>query len=46
MPTVERTHRLKTRRHQRVRRKVIGTAARPRLAVFRSNRHIIAQVIR
>ena len=33
------------RRHHRVRKKVSGTAARPRLAVFRSNRHIIAQVI-
>jgi large subunit ribosomal protein L18 len=38
-------HRLRTRRHSRVRRKVIGTAERPRLAVFRSNRHIVAQVI-
>ena len=33
------------RRHQRVRKKVQGTAARPRLSVFRSNRHIYAQVI-
>lgn len=33
------------RRHGRVRRKVAGTAARPRLAVFRSNAHIYAQVI-
>lgn len=32
-------------RHQRVRRKVIGTSERPRLAVFRSNQHIYAQVI-
>ena len=28
-----------------MRKKVIGTAARPRLAVFRSNKHIVAQVI-
>lgn len=35
----------RTRRHRRVRKKVIGTAERPRLAVFRSNRHIYAQVI-
>jgi large subunit ribosomal protein L18 len=35
----------RTRRHYRVRKKVIGTEMRPRLAVFRSNRHIIAQVI-
>jgi len=35
----------RTRRHGRVRKKVQGTADRPRLAVFRSNRHISAQVI-
>ena len=33
------------RRHHRVRKKVVGTAERPRLAVFRSNRHIYAQLI-
>jgi len=33
------------RRHVRVRRNVHGSAERPRLAVFRSNRHISAQVI-
>jgi large subunit ribosomal protein L18 len=33
------------RRHRRVRKKVHGTAERPRLAVFRSNKHISAQVI-
>ncbi len=33
------------RRHRRVRRKVSGTAERPRLAVFRSNRGIEAQLI-
>jgi large subunit ribosomal protein L18 len=33
------------RRHRRVRKTVRGTAERPRLAVFRSNRHITAQVI-
>jgi len=33
------------RRHGRVRKKVRGTAGRPRLAVFRSNRHVVAQVI-
>ena len=36
---------LRRRRHARVRRKVVGTAERPRLAVFRSNAHITAQVI-
>jgi large subunit ribosomal protein L18 len=33
------------RRHRRVRRRVVGTRERPRLAVFRSNRHIYAQLI-
>jgi len=33
------------RRHYRVRRKIHGTATRPRLAVFRSNKYIYAQVI-
>ncbi len=33
------------RRHERVRKNVYGTADRPRLAVFRSNRYIYAQVI-
>ncbi|HZB42975.1 MAG TPA: 50S ribosomal protein L18 [Ilumatobacter sp.] len=33
------------RRHRRVRKRVHGTAARPRLAVYRSNKHISAQVI-
>ncbi|MBI4780285.1 MAG: 50S ribosomal protein L18 [Oscillatoriophycideae cyanobacterium NC_groundwater_1537_Pr4_S-0.65um_50_18] len=33
------------RRHDRIRRKVTGTSERPRLAVFRSNQHIYAQVI-
>lgn len=33
------------RRQRRVRAKVAGTEARPRLNVFRSNRHIFAQLI-
>ena len=36
---------LRKRRHVRVRKKVVGTTERPRLAVFRSNAHITAQVI-
>src|SRR2546423_14695750 len=33
------------RRHRRVRKRIVGTAERPRLAVFRSNKHIYAQLI-
>jgi len=33
------------RRHRRVRKKIHGTAARPRLAVFRSNKHLSVQLI-
>jgi len=32
-------------RHRRVRKKVHGTSARPRLAVYRSNKHISVQLI-
>ena len=35
----------KARRHFRVRKRVTGTAARPRLVVTRSSRHITAQVV-
>lgn len=33
------------RRHTRIRSKIIGTEARPRLSVFRSNKFIYAQII-
>ena len=33
------------RRHLRVRKKVVGTPVRPRLVVFRSSKHIYAQVV-
>ena len=36
---------LRYRRHLRVRRKVAGTAARPRLVVYRSLKHIYAQLV-
>lgn len=36
---------VRKKRHSRVRTKVSGTAARPRLNVFRSNKHIYAQLI-
>ena len=35
----------RSRRHLRVRKRVTGSAERPRLAVYRSNRHIYAQLI-
>ncbi|MEX1125982.1 MAG: 50S ribosomal protein L18 [Acidimicrobiia bacterium] len=35
----------RARRHTRVRKRVRGTGERPRLAVFRSNRYIYAQII-
>jgi large subunit ribosomal protein L18 len=37
--------RARVRRHLRVRKKVVGTPDRPRLAVYRSNRHIYAQLV-
>lgn len=36
---------LRRKRHLRVRRKVQGTAMRPRLSVFRSLRHMYAQIV-
>ena len=35
----------RTRRHIRVRRKISGTAERPRLCIYRSNANIYAQII-
>ena len=39
------TREQRLRRHRRVRGKVRGTAERPRLAVFRSNRGVFAQLV-
>jgi len=36
---------VRKKRHARVRSKLSGTAARPRLNVFRSNKHIYAQLV-
>ncbi|MBV8296545.1 MAG: 50S ribosomal protein L18 [Acidimicrobiia bacterium] len=43
--TTKQKQMLRLRRHRRVRKHVTGTPERPRLAVFRSNKHISAQVI-
>ena len=40
---VKRRRQLRRRRH--VRKRIVGTAERPRLTVFRSNKHIYAQLI-
>src|SRR5438270_6874522 len=46
MADISTTRRLgKARRHFRIRKKVAGTPARPRLVVTRSTRHITAQVV-
>ena len=45
MPKDKNAKRLRRVRHIRLRNKVSGTPERPRLAVFRSLRHIYAQVI-
>ena len=44
MPREKEAHRGRLARHARVRRRVAGTGERPRLCVFRSLRHIYAQV--
>ena len=46
MPNAAKVRReLRTKRHRRVRKKIVGTPARPRLALFRSNKHLVLQVI-
>lgn len=46
MPAIPKTReQQRYRRHLRVRKKVVGTAERPRLVVFRSLKHITAQLV-
>ena len=45
MITKQDTNKARLQRHKRVRAKISGTAARPRLCVYRSNANISAQVI-
>ena len=45
MYSKEDKNKTRQRRHERIRKKISGTAACPRLSVFRSNAHIHAQII-
>ena len=45
MAVTEQKRQHREKRRKRVRRKVAGTAERPRLSVFRSNIHIYAQLV-
>ena len=45
MPRIKDRREARQRRHQRLRQRVVGTAIRPRLSVFRSLGHTYAQVI-
>jgi large subunit ribosomal protein L18 len=45
MITKKSSNEARKKRHQRIRNRVVGTAARPRLCVFRSLKHIYAQVV-
>ena len=42
---IDKIKKTRLRRRYRVRRKIFGTAERPRLSIYRSNRHIYAQII-
>ena len=44
MPRVD-SNEVRLRIHERIRKRVIGTESRPRLCVFRSNKHIYAQIV-
>lgn len=45
MSEIERVQARRVRRQRRIRRRLFGTPEKPRLAVFRSSKHIYAQVI-
>ncbi len=36
---------VRERKHKKIRKRIVGTKDRPRLAVFRSNQHILGQII-
>ena len=45
MPKIRTTLEARVRRHRRLRQRILGTPLRPRLCVFRSLKHIYAQVV-
>jgi large subunit ribosomal protein L18 len=45
MATLKSRNTLRVRRHARIRVRMVGTAQRPRLSVFRSLHHVYAQII-
>ncbi len=45
MKLIQTSQKIRARRHRRLRSRITGTPARPRLAVFRSLKHISAQLI-
>ncbi|MDD5760544.1 MAG: 50S ribosomal protein L18 [Candidatus Pacebacteria bacterium] len=45
MKTNNNNKKQRERRHKRIRAKILGTEEKPRLCVFRSNKHIYAQII-
>ena len=44
MPKIS-SNEVRLRIHERIRKRLLGSASRPRLAVYRSNKHIYAQII-
>ena len=45
MVSKESRQKVRAKKHRRMRNRISGTATRPRLAVFRSNQHMYAQII-
>ena len=45
MVSKESRQEIRAKKHMKIRKRFSGTAERPRLAVFRSNNHVYAQVI-
>lgn len=45
MVSKESRQKVRAKKHRRIRNHLVGTATKPRLAVFRSNQHMYAQII-